>query len=248
MDISTGISYLLRVLCGAFFLIHSPLSSADFHGTLTATTNNTHRWYSKNDNNFALLANLDYEHKSGFYVGSSVSNIDFEANEIENEAAHVEITPYAGWSFSLPNQLRLDAQWTGYIYDGNVFGHPADYNEFYLFLHYQDLITGRISVAEDYYGLGSYAIDYALTGRYPITDALQFSATLGYSQTQAALGSDYPYWDIGLAYSYKFLTLSIHYMDASETFIDPVVSEEKHALFDPPTLDSAFVFSISTGF
>ena len=122
--------------------------------------------------------------------------------------------------------LRLDAQWTGYIYDGNVFGHPADYNEFYLFLHYRDLITGRISVAEDYYGLGSYAIDYALTGRYPITDALQFSATFGYAQTQAVLGSDYPYWDIGLAYSYRFLTLSIHYLDSSETFIDPVVSEK----------------------
>ena len=106
MDISTGMSYLLRVLCCTFFLIHSSLSSADFHGTLTATTNNTQRWYSKNNNNFALLANVDYEHTSGFYAGSSVSNIDFEANEIESKAAHVEITPYAGWSFSLPNQFK----------------------------------------------------------------------------------------------------------------------------------------------
>lgn len=247
MDRPTGMTFL-RAFCGAFFLVNSSLSIADFHGTLTGTTNNADRWFSKSDNNVALQANIDYEHTAGFYLGSSVSNIDFEAQEIENEAAHVEITPYLGWSFGLPKQWRLDIQWTRYIYDGDVFGHAADYNEFYLFLHYQDLVSGRISFAEDFYGVGSYLIDYALTGRYPITDALQFSASFGYAQAQATLGSDYPYWNVGLSYSYKFVTLAVRYMDATETSIDPVVTAEKHMLYDPPVLDSAFVFSISTGF
>lgn len=229
-------------------IIHSAASRADFHGTLTATNNNADRWFSKSDNEGALIANLDYEHASGLYLGTSVSNVEFEFNEVEHQAAHVEVTPYLGWSFALPEQWRMDIQWTGYLYDGHVFGHNADYHEFYLFWHYRDYFTGRFAVANDYYGLGEYALDYALTGRYPITDALQFSATFGYSQTIEAVGSDYPYWNIGLTYAYKFMSMSLRYMDAAETNIDPVTEPIKHERYDPPVLDAACVFSISAGF
>ena len=238
---------LIKILGGAFFL-HPCTSLAEFHATLTGMTNNVGRWYTKSNNNPALLANIDYEHTSGLYVGSSVSNIDFEANETESKAAHVEIIPYLGWSFNLSKAWRLDAQWTRYIYDGNVFGHPSDYNEFYLFLHYQDMFSGRISFAEDYYGLGNYAIDYELTGRYPLTDTLELSASFGYSQTKAVLGSDYPYWNAGFTYYYKFVSLDFRYMDATETSIDQAVVEKKHERYDPPLIDATFVFSISVGF
>ena len=239
----------IKMLCGAFFL-HPCTSLAEFHATLTATTNNVTRWFSKSDNNFALLANIDYEHSSGLYLGSSASNIDFEneTNEIESGAAHVEIIPYLGWSFNLSNAWRLDTQWSRYLYDGNVFGHPADYNEFYLFLHYQDMFSGRISFAENYYGLGDYAIDYELTGRYPLTDYLELSASFGYSQTKAVLGSDYPYWNAGFTYYYKFVSLDFRYMDAAETSIDQAVVDTKHDFYNPPLIDATFVFSISAGF
>ena len=235
------------MLCGAFFFHPCP-SRAEFHATLTGTTNNVGRWFTKSDNNPALLANMDYEHSSGLYLGSSVSNIDFKANDNENDVAHVEIIPYLGWSFSLSNMWRLDAQWSRYLYDGHVFGHPADYNEFYLFLHYQDMFSGRMSFAENYYNLGSYAIDYELTGRYPLTDYLELSASFGYGQTKAALGSDYPYWNAGFTYYYKFVSLDFRYMDAAETSIDQAVSEKKHESYNPPLIDSTFVFSISIGY
>ena len=235
------------MLCGAFYL-HPCTSLAEFHATLTGMTNNVGRWYTKSDNNFAFLANIDYEHSSGVYVGGSVSNIDYETTENDSDAAHVEIIPYLGWSLSLSNAWRLDTQWTRYIYDGNVFGRKADYNEFYLFLHYQDMFSGRISFAEDYYGLGNYAIDYELTGRYPLTDTLELSASFGYSQTKAVLGSDYPYWNAGVTYYYKFVSLDFRYMDATETSINQAVAEQKHELYDPPIIDATFVFSISIGY
>ncbi|NOT84836.1 MAG: hypothetical protein HOP02_08675 [Methylococcaceae bacterium] len=248
MDTSKGRDTSLRHLCGAVLLTHASFSVADFHGTLTATTNNADRWFSKSDNNIALQANIDYEHRTGGYIGSSVSNVDYPSNDANNAAAHVEIMPYAGWSFKLPKQWRLDVQWSAYLFDGEVFGHNADYHELYVFLHYQDLLTARIAVANDYYGLGNYAIDYALTGRYPLTDALQLSATAGYSQTHTAVGADYPYWNINLAYAYKWLTFAVHYMDASETNIDEAVEDKIHAFYDPPMLNKAFIFSISVGF
>lgn len=235
------------MLCGAFFL-HPCTSLAEFHATLTATNNNVGRWFTKSDNDFALLANIDYEHSSGLYLGGSVSNIDFKTNETDSGAAHVEITPYLGWSFNLSSAWRLDTQWTRYLYDGNVFGHPSDYNEFYLFIHYQDMFSGRISFAEDYYGLGNYAIDYELTGRYLLADYLELSASFGFSQTKAVLGSNYPYWNAGFTYYYKFVSLDFRYMDATETSIDQAVAEKKHELYNPPLIDSTFVFSFSVGF
>ncbi len=147
----------------------------------------------------------------------------------------------------MPNQWRFDLQWTGYLYDGQIFGHDADYHEFYAFLHYQDLLTARISAVPDYYGLGGYGLDYAITGRYSITDALQFSASFGYAYMQPVLGSDYPYWNIGCIYGYKFVKLSLFYMDSSETFISKM-AEEKHDLYNPAKLDATAVFSISVGF
>lgn len=230
------------------FLWLPVITLADFHGSLVGTSNNVGRWFTKSDNGFALKANIDYEHPSGLYLGSSVSNIDFATKDEGHEAAHAEIIPYLGWSVNFASAWRLDAQWSRYLYDGYVFGHPADYNEFYLFLHYQDVITGRISFAEDYYNLGSYAIDYELTGRYPLTDALELSASFGYSQTKAVLGSDYPYWNAGFTYFYKMVSLDIRYMDATETSIDEVVAVEKHESYDPPLIGSTFVFSVSVGF
>ena len=136
----------------------------------------------------------------------------------------------------------MDAQWSRYLYDGNVFGHPADYNEYYLFLHYQDFISSRISFADNYYNLGSYAIDYQLTGRYPLTDYLEFSTSFGYSQTKAVLGSDYPYWNVGGTYFYKFVSLDFRYIDATETSIDKAVEAIKHESYDPPLIGLPFYF------
>lgn len=224
------------------------ISYAEVHGTLTMTTNNVSRWFTKNNNNPALQANIDYQHEdTGIYLGSSVSNINFDNHEMTN-AANVEVVPYLGWNFKFSDQWRLNTQWSRYLYDGNVFGLQADYNEFYLFLHYKDLVSSRISVSDNYYNLGNYIIDYEVTGRYPISDSLEFSTGFGYSQTHVALGSDYPYWNMGFTYFYKFLAFDLRYMDAKEIIFSPETEHTAHESYNPPLIDSTCVFSISLGF
>jgi uncharacterized protein (TIGR02001 family) len=237
----------MQTLCLAFLLFFPFLCSAEVHGTLTMTTNNVGRWFTKNNNNVGLQANLDYQHSSGLFLGSSVSNIDYETEE-KDRAAHVEIIPYLGWSTKLSEQWRMDTQWSRYLYDGNIFGHQADYNEYYLFFHYQDVFTGRVSFADNYYALGNYAIDYELTGKYPLSDSFEVSASFGYSQTKPALGSDYPYWNAGITYFYEFISLDLRYRDATETSIDHAAAEKMHEQYDPPLLNATVVFSISMGF
>lgn len=236
----------IQTLCLIFLLFFSTYSRSEWHGTLTMTSNNAGRWFTKTNNNVALQVNADYQYAAGLFLGSSISNIDYATKE-QDRVAHVEIIPYLGWSFKLSEPWRIDTQWSRYLFDGNIFGHQADYNEYYLFLHYQDLVTGRISFANDYYGLGHYAMDYELTGRYPLSDSFEFSASFGYSRTKAALGSDYPYWNAGITYFYEFVSFDLRYMDATESSIDEVASEKMHKRYDPTLLNAAVVFSISVG-
>lgn len=240
--------HLTRLL-SCIVLFFPILSQAELHATLTMTTNNSQRWFSKSNSNPALQANIEYQHHSGLFLGSSVSNVEFESLGYNHpSSAHVEIVPYLGWNFKLAEQWRMDVEWSRYLYNGSVFGHRADYNEYYLFLHYKDLFSARISYTDDYYNVGYHAFDYEGTAKYPITDKLEASSSFGYSQTQAALSSDYLYWNAGLTYYYKLISLDLRYMQASEINVEPALEEQKHESYNPPLLDATVVFSISLGF
>ena len=220
---------------------------AEFNPSLTGTTNYIGRGYSKSDDGFAIQANLDYKHSAGFFLGTSISTVDFGDRNFE-DSANVEITPYLGWSFNVSDDWVLDTQWSRYFYDGKIFGETADYNEFYLFLHFRDLITTRVSFSENYYAQGNFASDYELNGRYPITDSLEISSSVGYSQVEPVFGYDYLYWNSGITYFYKFSAFDFRYFDALEaTHHNQFVTHNSWS-YDPAILKATFVFSISVGF
>ncbi len=235
----TTFSFLAFVI----MLFYSTLSLAEFHGTVTATNDYIWRGYSKTDGGFALQANLDYEFSSGFYLGTTISNIDFGDDEF-NDRANIEVIPYLGWTLNLAEDWRIDLQWSRYFYDGKIFGQHADYNEFYLFLHYRDLLTTSVSFSEDSYHQGHVTGEYGLTGRYPITDVIEFSSSIGYSQIKEILEYDYLHWNAGFTYSFKYVALDFRYMDA----VEATAPVEMDWQYDPNVLEPTFDFSISIGF
>ncbi len=192
--------FLWKVFCIILVLHQSNYAHAEIHGILTGTTNYVWRMYSKSNNEPATQANLDYQHDSGFFVGTSVSSFNIGDSEVREDfhftnQARAEISPYLGWSLKIDKDWRLEAQYTRYFYDGRVYEFSGDYNEFYLFLHYKDLLSFHASIIDDFYSMGDIAFDYEITGRYPITDYLEFSSTFGYAQVKEALSADYPYWN-----------------------------------------------------
>ena len=235
----------LHLLClfPVFFQIYSSHAVAEFHPTLAVKTDYIWRGYSKTSEHLSLQANLDYEHVSGGYFGITLANVDFDDDEFK-DPAKLEITPYLGWTFKLSDDWRLDAQWTRYFYDGDIFGHPSDYNEFYLLLHYNDIFTAHVSFSEDYYNQGHASGNYELTGRYPISDNLEFSTGIGYSQVEKIFEYDTLNWDAGLTYYTKYIGFDLRYLDSVET-TDAVVTQWP---YDPELIDTTFVFSIFFGF
>jgi uncharacterized protein (TIGR02001 family) len=245
--------FFVRILTGMLIFLGQHSSYADVHGTLTGTTNYVWRGYTKNQNDFAVQGNLDYEHPSGIYLGFSASTVNFGDRSIRKknsaelafpDSARAEFTPYLGYTHKLTDDWRVDVQWLRYLYDGKIFGRQADYNEFYLFLHYRDLLTLRASVSDDFYGQNKVTSDYELTARYPLTDYLEVSSGVGYSQVEKVLEYDYLYWNAGVTGRYKFVLADLRYMHAFEA----TTADETTWKYNPDVLHATFVFSISVGF
>jgi uncharacterized protein (TIGR02001 family) len=234
-------------LAGFLYLAFSAVGYAELHGSMTATSNYVSRAYSKSNDRFAFQGNLDYQHEKGAYLGTSISTVNFADTAFDNPA-RVEIIPYLGWSFSLSDDWRMDLQWSRYLYDGNVFGKSSDYNEYYLFLHYRDLLSVNFSASEDYYNRGQRAENYEIIGRYPITDYLQVSGALGYMYTKKAVEDNYYYWNAGFTFFYKFATLDFRYVDAHEEEHHDEFATHDPYLMDLLLVEPSFLFTISLGF
>jgi uncharacterized protein (TIGR02001 family) len=251
MELSERMFFIVQILVGLLIFLYSYPSFADIHGTVTGTTNYVGHSYTKSQNDFAIQGNVDYQHTSGIYLGASASNVNFGDRDFK-DSSRVEFAPYLGYTHKLADDWRVDVQWTRYLYDGKIFGRQADYNEFYVFLHYRDLLTLRASVSDNFYNQNKMTSDYELTGRYPITDYLEVSSGVGYSQVGKVLEYDYLYWNAGITARYKFLSADLRYMHAFETTAEADVIDEakesKEWRFRPEVLHATIVFSLSVGF
>jgi uncharacterized protein (TIGR02001 family) len=243
--------FCLKGICMIVLFWRTSFAHAETHGTITGTTNYVWRMYSKSNNGPAIQGNLDYQHSSGFYGGVSISSFNMGKSSWDHEvfpnSAQLEITPYVGWSYKFADDLRADFQYSRYFYNGSIYGLNADYNEFYLFLHYKDLLSLQVSYIDDYYGLGKDSLFYELTGRYPLTDFLEFSSSFGYAQTKNAVNADYYYWNVGLTGRYKFMALDLRYHDSDEIYYVVDYGKNMHP-YSPNPLQPVAVFSISIGF
>lgn len=242
----------LKVFCMVALLCPMSFAYAEIHGTVTGTTNYVWRMYSKSFNSPAIQGNLDYQHSSGIYLGATASTFNFGPSEQEEDlvfenTARIEISPYVGWSYKFADDWRVDLQYSRYFYDGDIFALDGDYNEFYFFLHYKDLISLQTSYIDDYYGQGESALFPEITGRYPITDYLEFSGTFGYAYVKEALAADYPYWNVGLTGRYKFIALDLRYHDAREIYYLDATGQNL-GIDHPETITTTVVLSLSVGF
>lgn len=239
--------FLVQILTWLLLCLDPFPIFADIHGTVTGTTNYVGRGYTKTNNDFAIQGNVDYQHSSGIYLGASASNVNFGDREF-NDSSRVEFTPYLGYTHKLADNWRVDMQWTRYLYDGKIFGRQVDYNEFYLFLHYCDMLTLRASVSDNFYNQNKVTSDYELTGRYPVTDYLEVSSGVGYSRVEEVLEYDYLYWNTGITGHYKFFSADLRYMHAFEATTEELPEGPNSWQFKPEILHATIVFSLSMGF
>lgn len=228
-------------------LVYSVNCYAELTTNLTGATDYIWRGYSKSDGKPVAQTNIDYYFKSGIYLGSFASIVNFSDQGFENRST-AEFRPYLGFAYKLSDDWRFNTAWTRYIYDGKIFGQAVDYNEFYFYSHFRDLLTVNLNFSENSYQQNHMSFNSEITGRYPITDSIEISTTLGYNKQKKVLGYDYLYWTSGLTvYFSRNIGIDVRYYGGIHA------SSKKESLyphweFHPHVVDNRIVFSISVGF
>ncbi|MGH8658616.1 MAG: hypothetical protein ACREV4_09130, partial [Gammaproteobacteria bacterium] len=145
---------------------------------------------------------------------------------------------------SLSGDWRAEAMVAGYVYDGRVYGHGADYSELFGQVHFRDLVTARVGVAYDAYGSSNSIEDYELQARFPLAENVNVSSSIGYEDANSVFGYDSLYWNIGVTwFLHKYAAIDLRYYDTYQTGLDPVGPASGAAGVGNPV-----VVSVSFGF
>jgi uncharacterized protein (TIGR02001 family) len=210
------------------------------------TSNYVYRGYSKSSGDPVVQGSLDFEHSSGFFIGTWISQVDFDDGTDEDRAT-IEVNPYMGWSFSLSEDWRADAMVAGYVYDGRVNRRRADYSELFGEVYFRDLVTARVGVAYDAYSSGNSIEDYELQARFPLAENVNFSGSIGYEDANTVFGYDSLYWNVGITwFLHKYAALDLRYYDTSRTDQERLYPFRSNS--GPVGIENHVVVSVSFGF
>lgn len=234
-------------LSGATLL--STPALAEWHGNLRLLSDYIHRGYSKSRGNPVVQAQLNYQNLDGWFAGLQLSQVQFD-DQPNPDRAEFESRLFAGQLFQLTSDLRAEISASGYIFDGKIFDHTANYAEVFAALHYQDWLSLRMGIAPNAYGLNANVRSYEINYRRDLLDNLQFSSGLGFTQASQLLDQNYFYWNAGFTWFVtSYLSLDLRYVDValSHYALEPA-HEARNDEFYPRPQDNNFQFSLSIGF
>jgi len=212
---------LLWAVLACALLAFEPAGAADLATSATASLTSDYLWrgYSKSDNRPSPQVNVDLSlmrNGQGGFAGTWLSSVNLSDLDAAAESGN-ELLLYAGWSQPLGNSLRVEAQYSRYWYNVDLYSKSANYDETYLFLHVQDWLSVEWSYTDSAYGTEDSAHNLQASFRYPLTAVLDVSANLGEYNTSNQQLDDYRYWSLGLTWKYQRYALDVRYVGMDET-------------------------------
>lgn len=244
-------SALALILLGAL-----PLTArADLSATVTLTSDYLFDGVSQTDSRPALQASLDYGFDNGFYLGTWLSNVDFEeceGGEPGCDEATIEQDWYGGYSTELRDGLELDMGFAYYTYYG-VPQSGYDYLEIYAGLTFLENTRVKLWLAdnEDYFGgdadgdevndYGGGSLRLKFNQDLPLNDDWKLGLEATWTKNQdvddyyGSSGDDFLHWRVGVATEIEGFALDLSYHDTDIARAD-----------DPREIaDGRVVFSVS---
>ncbi len=139
----TDYSRILTASALGGLLAASPVAGAvealwgDVSANIGVVSNYYFRGVTQTDDKAAVQGGLDWVHGTGIYVGTWLSNVDFETRDVDKNGeafefdANYEIDFYGGWDFDhwLPENFRLGVNTIYYAYpDSEIEDRDPDGN------------------------------------------------------------------------------------------------------------------------
>lgn len=190
---------LLLVTAGAMAEDKSPVAA-----NVALTTNYVWRGVSQSAENPAIQGGFDYEHESGFYLGTWGSNVNWGNDAVtsaDGDGASMELDLYGGYKFKA-GPVELDVGLIHYMYPGASSSLDYDFTEVYVGGGYGPFSL-TYSHASDYQGTTSEDGSYLdASASFELPQGLGLGLHVGKSSgdgVQAAFGKKYTDYKVGLS-------------------------------------------------
>jgi uncharacterized protein (TIGR02001 family) len=190
-------------------------------GSIGATSNYIYRGISQTYNGAALQLGGNYQSTFGWFAGAWGSNVDPYPG---GGKTFEELDFYGGLVRPLSSDFTVKGTYTHYAYVQDPRRPRYDYDEIAVSVAYSDLVAATVSFQPNYtsyselgFAYREPAAAYELTGRWPLRFGLAATAGAGYYDLHRLFGVGYWAGDLGLAYVYSRLTLSVSRFFADKT-------------------------------
>lgn len=147
---------MLRITSVLLLLLASPaISAADWHASLSATSDYVALGISRTAGEPALQGGISWESGSGYYAGLWASRVDYGyyAAGFQDER-RLETDLYLGRGFALMPDWSADIALAHYAYPGADSTRDYAYHEALASLHYRDRASLGVSLIRNLFTLG----------------------------------------------------------------------------------------------
>ncbi len=180
-----------------------------FSGKVAAYTEYEYRGISQTSEKPAVQLNLDYAHRSGLYLGTFLSNINWLEDAAEaggfSTDAKVEWDIYGGYRFEVVKDVTLDVGYLRYEYPSSgAFDPKPNTDEVYIGASYGPATLKYSYAFSDTFGVpDSKGSDYLeLAVNQPLMDKLTLNALVGHQTYKHNGFLSYTVWKLGATYDF----------------------------------------------
>jgi len=183
-------------------------SGSDLSGYLTLANGYWKHGLSQNEGLSAQIG-LDYQHRSGFFVGAWAANVEFAREYSAEEPRDVEANVYAGYHRRNPSW-----SWTlglgRYAYPGAALEYA--YDELSATVGFRDRVFYTASYSDDYYAAARSSLNQEMSVVFPLRGNLELSAALGYFSVERG-NPDIAHWNVGVSKLVSRVAVDLRYYD-----------------------------------
>ncbi len=238
---------MLLVAAVSTFLLSgpTPANAVDIPGaSISANVSivNKYRWRGLDQSGLepAVQGGFDLAHESGLYLGTWMSNVDFNDNDSVSEMDF-----YGGYGFEVAG-VGVDLNVTQFAYPGSLDASGYDFTEYGIGLS-KDLglaaVSAGFNFTGDFFGQSGNA-EYVQAGLdIPLPYDVGLSAHVGHQSIEqnGTYGvDDYTDWSVGIGFPLAGLDWSVTYVDTNVDLGGVVTSVEGR--------DDTVVFGASKSF
>lgn len=237
-------SALKKSVVAVALLAGAGAANAEFSANVAMTTDYVWRGTSQADGGPAIQGGIDYNHESGFYVGTWASNVDWDEVGVTDPVS-VEWDVYGGFGTDLTDKLSFDIGIVRYMYPNTSY--DADWTELYGSLTYAFTdtvsLTGSVAHSTDVFALGDDGTYVNAELSIGLPQDFGLTAAIGHYSFANTTGlNDYTDWKLALSKSYGGFDFELAYTDTDDdTFFVSGIDGESYS-------DGRVAFSVSKSF